>query len=157
MTTFARRFLVFQAFLLWQGGFLFYTAVVVPIGTEVLGSAATQGFITQRVTEWLNLFGVVWAVLFAWDVVADPDPTRRRRQARGIGCAVVVGLLAALAWLHRDMDAFLDPVEETIRDRRTFRTIHIVYLWVSTAHWVLGLVLAWLTLRAWTHPRGALR
>ena len=152
MTTSFRRFLVFQAFLLWQGGFLFYTAVVVPIGTDVLGSAADQGFITRRVTDWLNLFGVVWAVLFAWDAAADPDPVRRRRRARWVGWAVAVGLLAALAWLHRDMDALLDPDEWKVRDRRAFQTLHIVYLWLSTAHWVLGLVLAWLTLRAWTHP-----
>ena len=35
--TAVRRFLVFQTLLLWQGGFLFYTAVVVTIGTQVLG------------------------------------------------------------------------------------------------------------------------
>ena len=45
-----RRFLVVQALLLWQGGFLFYAAFVVPAGTEVLGSAAAQGAITVRAT-----------------------------------------------------------------------------------------------------------
>ena len=36
--TLLRRFLVVQALMLWQGGFLFYTAVVVPTGTAEFGS-----------------------------------------------------------------------------------------------------------------------
>lgn len=143
-----RRFLVFQAFLLWQGGFLFYTAVVVPIGTDVL-DAFTQGLVTRRVTDWLNLFGAVWAVAFAWDVMTCRDPNRRRRRARWLAWAACVALLAVLAWLHAKMDALIDLDELALRDRPTFKTTHIGYLWASTAHWALGLVLGWLTLRAW--------
>jgi hypothetical protein len=154
LTTSLRRFLVFQLFLLWQGGFLFYTAVVVPIGTEVLGSPLVQGLVTRRVTDWLNLFGAVWALVLAWDVVACRDPDRRRRLARWLGWAGCVLLLGALAWLHAEMDALIDLEEEKLRDRRTFRNIHIGYLWVSTAHWALGLALAWMTLRAWRAEDG---
>lgn len=53
-----RTFLLFQAWLAWQGGFFFYAAVVVPIGSDVLGSPITQGFVTQEVTRWLNILGV---------------------------------------------------------------------------------------------------
>ena len=38
MSTF-RRFLVIQALILWQGGFLFYAAVVVPTGSKVFSSS----------------------------------------------------------------------------------------------------------------------
>lgn len=144
-----RRFVVFQAFLLWQGGFLFYTAVVVPIGTDVLGSSLVQGLITRRVTDWLNLFGAAWVLAFAWDAAACRDPDRRRRLARWLGWAGCVVLLGALAWLHGELDARIDLEAERLRDRPTFKAIHIGYLWVSTAHWALGLALAWLTLRAW--------
>ena len=34
----------------WWGGLCFYAVVVVPIGTELIGSVE-QGFITQRVTQ----------------------------------------------------------------------------------------------------------
>lgn len=34
---------------MWWGGLCFYAVVIVPIGTEVIGSVE-QGFITQRVT-----------------------------------------------------------------------------------------------------------
>ena len=147
--TVLRRFLVFQTFLLWQGGFLFYTAVVVPIGTDVLGSPLIQGLITRRVTDWLNLFGAAWALAFAWDVAAARDPERRRRLARWLGWVGCVVLLGALFYLHGELDALIDLDEEKLRDRPTFKAIHIGYLWVSTAHWALGLALAWMTLRAW--------
>ncbi len=155
MTKFVRRFLVFQAFLLWQGGFLFYASVVVPIGTDQLGSSMDQGLITQRVTNWLNLFGAVWAVLFAWDAAAARDPARWRRLARLLGWAGCVVLLGLLAWLHLELDRLLGPDVEY--DRRLFRRTHMVYLWVTTGHWLIALALAWLTLRAWAGEDGTRR
>jgi hypothetical protein len=144
--TSVRRFLVFQAFLLWQGGFLFYASVVVPIGGELFGKM-DQGQVTQRVTDWLNLIGAAWAAVFAWDVLAAADPARPRRRARWLGWFACVALLGVLAWLHVELDRMLGP--DAAFDRRAFRRLHVAYLWVSTAHWVLGLTLAWLTLRAW--------
>lgn len=150
MTRSLRRFLVFQAFLLWQGGFLFYTAVVVPTGTAVLGSPLIQGLVTRQVTNWMNLFGAVWAVLFAWDVLATADPSRRRRRARWLGWLACVALLGLLVWLHARLDALIDLDAEKVLDRRLFRRTHIAYLWVSTGHWLVALALAWQTLRAWS-------
>ena len=43
----------------WWGGLCFYAVVVVPVGTELIGSVE-QGFITQRVTQWHN----AWTGLF---------------------------------------------------------------------------------------------
>jgi len=142
-----RRFLLLQAFLLWQGGFLFYAGVVVPIGTELLGSPILQGQITQQVTHWLNGFGAVWAVLFAWDVAATRDPKRRRRVSRWLGWAGCVALLLGLLLLHQEMDAILTQYDEPVY--ATFRRFHIAYLWFSTFHWLITVVLAWQTLAAW--------
>lgn len=146
---FLRRFLVFQAFLLWQGGFVFYSAVVVPVGTEVLGDALRQGAITQRVTNWLNLTGVAWHLLFAWDVVAGADPNRRRTWARYGMWAVSLGLLGGLAVVHTKLDAVFDGDTIARADRPAFRGWHITYLWLSTGQWALALANAGLTLAAW--------
>jgi hypothetical protein len=97
----------------------------------------------------MNLFGGVWAVVRAWEGAAARDPDGRRRLARWLAWAGCVALLAVLAWLHTELDALIDLDELRLRDRRTFRNTHIGYLWVSTAHWALGLALAWMTLRAW--------
>ena len=144
-----RRFLVFQSFLLWQGGFLFYATVVVPIGSEFLQSATLQGLITQRVTHWLNLFGLAWAILFAWDVAAGRDPERRRRIARWAGWGACVALLGLVVVLHRELDALIDLEAERVTDKKIFKALHIGYLWAVTIHWAVAVGLAWLTLRAW--------
>ena len=73
-----RRFVVLQILLLWQGGFLFYTAVVVPTGTAVLGSSAAQGAITARVTDVLNRIGIAALVIFAAELGLSRDPFARR-------------------------------------------------------------------------------
>lgn len=147
MTT-LRRFLVFQAFAVWQGGFLFYAAVVVPVATGVLGSAALQGDITRPVSNWLTLLGVVWAPLYLWDVLADP--ARDRRHVRWAGWVLAVELLVLLALLHLRLDALYDA-DGNRPDRATFRKWHAAYLWAWTAEWLVGLLLAWLAVRAWAY------
>jgi len=141
-----RRFLVFQAFLYWQGGFLFYASVVVPTGTDLNG-AFFQGLVTQRVTDWLAVIGLGWHLLFAWDVWAERDPDRRRVRLRFAGWLVSLLLLAVLAWVHLKLDALLDA-DNT--QELAFRRWHIAYLWGVTVQWALGLVQAWLTLGVWT-------
>lgn len=140
-----RRFLVFQAFLWWQGGFVFYAAVVVPMGTDVNG-AFVQGLVTQRVTDWLAVVGLGWHLLFAWDLLAERDPNRLRSRLRFGGWMVSFVLLAALALVHLKLDRLLDAED---RDDDAFRIWHGVYLWGVTAQWLLGLAQVWMTLGVW--------
>ena len=152
MFTPVRRFLVFQILLLWQGGFLFYTAVVVPVGTGVLGSGAAQGVITARVTDWLNGIGVVGLVVLAWDIAARRD---RRTAARWWCWAVALVCQAALLFLHQLLDAFMNPTRTAVVIRPPFYPVHRMYLWASTVQWAACLALAWLTLRAWCDEQTA--
>jgi hypothetical protein len=147
--TILRRFIVLQLFLFWQGGFLFYSGVVVPVGTEVLGSALLQGTITQLVTNWLNLIGCVWCLVFAWDIWATSDGRKWRRLLRWALLAKCVLLLLALVAIHPRLDEMLDAETLRISNAKQFRFWHVFYLWISTVHWVIGLVLAWLTLQSW--------
>jgi hypothetical protein len=147
--TILRRFVVFQLFLFWQGGFLFYSAIVVPIGTEVLGSALVQGTITQLVTNWLNIIGGFWSVAMIGDLFLCVDSRKWRKLLR-LGLVLFsVGLLIALFWIHPKLDELLDLETHRIADKSAFRFWHVVYLWICTFHWLIGLVLAWLTLAAW--------
>ena len=144
MSEIARRFVVLHAFLLWQGGFVVYGGVVVPVGTEVLGSDRLQGFVTQQVTGWLNLFGVAWCVALAFDCHAV-----RGDRLRGVAVAVCAALLVVLFAVHPLMDALLDGDTQSVLDRKLFRRLHQAYLGVSTLHWLLAMLVAWRTLRAW--------
>ena len=139
-----RRFVVLHAFLLWQGGFVVYGGVVVPVGTEVLGSDTRQGFVTQQVTNWLNGFGLLWCAALAWDCLMV-----RGDAVRGWLVAACAGLLVVLVTTHPLMDSLLDADGESVLDRGRFRRLHQLYLGVSTLHWLLALVVAWRTIVAW--------
>ena len=144
MAEILRRFVVLHAFLLWQGGFVVYGGVVVPVGADRLGSDTLQGFITQQVTHWLNGFGVVWCAALAWDCVVV-----RGDALRGWLVALCAALLVVLVATHPLMDSLLDADAETVRDRVRFRRLHQLYLGVSTLHWLLAMLVAWRTLAAW--------
>jgi hypothetical protein len=143
-----RRFLVMTALLFWQGGFLFYAAVVVPVAQEVLGSHLRQGFVTRRVTNRLNLSGAIALAIVALEL-ATSDRKRRRRLARAILWLGMAAALALLVWLHIHLDSMLDPDQRLILDREQFYTSHRAYLWISTVQWAFGVVFLWLTLAAW--------
>jgi hypothetical protein len=143
-----RRFLSLQALLFWQGGFFFYAAVVVPVGTGVLGSRAVQGSVTQQVTVWLNRIGILALAVLAWDVASTPT----RRTSRWVAWGSMTVLLAALFYLHAILDANFDSVRKISPDPGAFRAVHITYLWVSSLQWLLGLAFAWLTVKAWASP-----
>jgi hypothetical protein len=145
MSTLFRRFLVLAALLFWQGGFTFYSAVVVPVGQEVLGSHMEQGHITRHVTNYLNLSGAAALIVLAWDVAVVKDESRRRwiRWLAWVGMVVTLGLLV---WLHLRLDDYLDADKF---NRRAFRPEHRTYLWLSTIQWACGLVYLGLTLHVW--------
>jgi len=145
-----RTFLLVQTGMVWQGGFLFYAAVVVPVGTDVLGSPILQGFVTQEVTRWLNWIGIAFHLLLGWELLAERGGHRRRSRV-GL-CTVSALLLVALIVLHPVLDSFLDPVEQTVNRSKIFYQWHSVYLWISALQWALGLGNAWLWLLKWREP-----
>jgi hypothetical protein len=148
-----RRFLVLAVLMFWQGGFTFYAAVVVRVGTEELGSLG-QGFITRRVTNYLNAAGAIALLVLAWDVIATADSSVPRRFARWLtALAMAIGLVL-LVVLHFHLEALLDVETRDIRDRGAFQTLHRLYLWISTAQWACALGHAVLTLQAWQTEDG---
>ena len=149
MAALARRFLVVFALLFWQGGFTFYAAVVVPVGADVLGSHTEQGFVTRRVTDFLNLAGAAALPLLAWDAAAARPGTALWRRLRWSAWAALALTLGLLAWMHVRLDALLAPDALEVLDRAAFRAWHRVYLWASTAQWLCALGYLALALRAW--------
>lgn len=128
------RFLCLFSLSVWVGGFTFYSAVVIPVLHESLGSLET-GYVTQRVTDYLNAAGAVAVALWwlaAWaDRSAGPALARRVRLG---SLAATTVLLLGLIGLHRVMDGRLES-----GSLRGFYPLHRVYLIVSTAQWFMNL------------------
>ena len=140
-----RRLLVLAAFAFWQGGFTFYAAVVVPIGTEVLGSVSEQARITRRVTSAINLAGIAAIAIFTWDTAAETH----RRRSRAFTLLIAAALLLALILLRAHLDELFHGAEAYVEDRSRFRPWHRLYLWLSTVQWVAGVVFLICTLASW--------
>jgi hypothetical protein len=148
MTLF-RRFVLLLCLAFWQGGFMFYGGVVVTVGAAVLGSETEQGFITQSVTNYLNVAGAVCVTV--WGVALACDTRLSSRQGRlcwGLwsGIAICLGLLIGL---HRVMDRSLDSAGHAILDEQRFLRLHEAYITTSTIQWLFCLALLGLTLAAW--------
>ena len=139
MTT-LRRFLVLAALMFWQGGFIFYAAVVVPVGRAAIGP--DQSVVTRSVTNYLNLAGAIALFPLAWDIWAS-STSQRGRWLLWLGMAAA---LPILVWLHKLLDAALDS---TTIDLGGFYSTHRWYLWVSTIQWACSVVFVLLTVRAW--------
>src|SRR5690242_20720914 len=113
---FLRRFLVLAALMFWQGGFVFYAGVVVPIGTEVLGSSQEQGRITRRVAVWLNWTGAAALIPVGWDAYVDRR-NRSARRGRIMTWLVMMGAQVVLFRLYPTLDAMFDPEAMHISQR----------------------------------------
>lgn len=125
-------------FATWFGGFTFYTAIVVPIGTDVLGSSRTQGFVTQQVTDKLNLIGGPTILMMLIDLIYF-----RRTRSRKMNLWFAVTFTGiAVSWIvllivHPMLDEMLQPEHEHVLDDAKFYSLHRVYLWTSTIQWLL--------------------
>ncbi len=127
------RYLAVVALALWIGGLSFYALVVVPVGTDVIGGSE-QGFVTQRVTGWLNWIGVTsLAVLL---------PSVRKRWMLGTWGALAL-TLAALFALHLKLDALLEGKAGEAISHGTFYNWHRAYLVVTALQWLAGVIHLW--------------
>ena len=130
----ALRVLCLLGLSVWMGGFTFYSAVVIPVLHESLGSLDT-GFVTQQVTDYLNYIGV--GVVLVWWVAASVERregTARVRAVRLLLLAATTLILVGLIALHRFMDGRLET-----GGLRGFYPLHRAYLIASTVQWFVNL------------------
>ena len=134
-------------FAFWIGGFTFYAVIVVPIGTDVLGTVE-QGFVTQQVTNYLNVIGAVSLAYLSREAL-------KQRRWAVTGTWVFMALSqAALFALHHWLDGMLDHESMTeLVPQPDFYAAHRIYLLVAAAQWAAALAHFWYVFNP---PAGAL-
>jgi hypothetical protein len=150
----ARRFLAIAAIAFWLGGFTFYSSVAIPMGVEVLGTHRAVGFITERVTNWLNVAGVAALIIFAWNMALGwRDASRVLRVALLVTWLFMAVIEIELIALHPMMDRLITthPVREVLDEDR-FDFLHHVYLISTTAQWCFGMIHVWCICVLWKQP-----
>ena len=133
------RTLVIACFAVWFGGFFFYVAFVVPVGTDVLGSAREQGFITRLVAHRLNAMCAM--ALLAMTIASLVGWHRAGWMSRIMQVGSLIAIGALLIWLvilHPQLDNLLEIEDRRVSDRGVFYQLHRVYLWASTFQWIFA-------------------
>ena len=121
---------------LWFGGFTVYAGIVIPIGSELIGET-TQGFITQKVSFWLNLIGIIAIIsLGIWIFFFQ-----RIKKFLLLYALLVFSLIGQL-YLHGVLTHQLDMEAMEVSSGNFYR-FHQIYLWLSTLQWLamLGSIL----------------
>ncbi len=129
------RLILWECFLwiawaVWWGGLSFYAILVVPIGTEQLGSVE-QGFITQKVSLWHNGMTVLFVLCLAIDALD------RNKRALWVVVSLLAMITFALIIAHSLLSGQLDFREKTAPP--SFYSQHAIYLWITAAEWLVGL------------------
>jgi hypothetical protein len=142
------RFACLAALAFWMGGFTFYALVVIPIGNRLLGSIQ-QGLLTQQVTRWMNLIGLVTLALLL--------PAARRSRWLAANWLVMAASLLALFCLHPRLDALIDRSIPAVTGDNFYQW-HQAYLIVVTMQWIAAFGFLWrLTASSSAKPRETLR
>jgi len=140
-----RVFVVIAAIAFWLGGFTFYAGVAVPMGVEVLGGHRAIGFVTERVTNWLNVAGVAALTIFAGNTLLSWRTSGKAvRWTLLITLALMVLIEVELIVLHPMMDRLMvfQPRRDII-DEDKFELLHHVYLISTTVQWFMGMIHVW--------------
>lgn len=141
------RFISVCAVGFWLGGFTFHALVVIPAGHDALGSR-TIGFITQRVTETLNVAGIATLVLLLFNFILK---WRGRSMLERFALAFTWIILAATLFfqfeLHSEISSTLESSSRSIRDQSEFRRLHTAYERAAMVQWFSGLIHLWFVVR----------
>jgi len=125
---------------LWWGGLTFYAVFVVPTGVEVLGGETEQGFVTQRVSNSINLLATLTLAVLVWNAaVRWREAGRRMRAVLIISWLVMAGAQLALYLIHPRLDAMLDAQTHSVINPSSFHSLHETYLTIVSVQWSAGL------------------
>jgi len=124
-----------------MGGFTFFTSVSLRVAHKVLSEAQEFGYVTQVVTDRLNVIGLIavlsllaqlaahWQVLVRW-----------RRFVLGITWLILAITLAYLFNLHHALAATVDFAQRVVVDADTFEVVHRRYKQVASVQWLAAVL-----------------
>jgi hypothetical protein len=126
---------------IWWGGLTFYALFVVPTGVDVLGGETEQGFITQRVSNIINLCGLLALALLLVNMAASWRSLGRFAKSALVASWLAMAAAQFILFLtHPRLDALLDVPSHSIIEPSSFHRLHEFYLSVTTAQWSAGLL-----------------
>ena len=139
MLLYLQRVVTTFAVTLWFGGFTLYTAYIVRVGSRIVGGVP-QGYVTQQVTDMLNVLAAIMVGAVIVDIAASWRGTSKwMRSLQCTAWLVMAVSLVGLIIVHNMMDALLDPATLAKPDHDAFSPLHQGYQMISTFQWFASL------------------
>jgi len=129
------------AWAVWMGGFTFFTSVTLRVAHKTLSESQEFGFVTQVVTDRLNVIGVIALLLLLaqlashWRILV-----RWRRFLLGFTWLILVVTLAYLFNLHHALETMVDFEQREVIDAEVFEPVHRRYKQVAGVQWLAAVV-----------------
>lgn len=127
------RLFILLVWATWWGGIFFYASVVVPIGTEAIGSVE-QGFLTQKVSRIHN------GLSFAFLACLVIESVRLRSISVGVLSATLAANVLFQTFWHARLTSNMNFAEHSVPT--TFYQQHAVYLWLFAVEWIQGMMIS---------------
>jgi hypothetical protein len=120
---------------LWLGSFSVYSAFIVRVGAKVVGGLE-QGYVTQKVTDGLNVLAAVMLVCLAIDILLHRKYIAKLLLGlRGLSLITIAISLVLLLYFHNQLDALLDPETLDKPIHAKFSPLHQNYQMTITFMW----------------------
>ena len=133
------RLLLLLVWATWWGGIFFYAIVVVPIGSEAIGSVE-QGFLTQQVSRMHNGLSIAFLLCLVIEAI------RMRSVSVGVIVTTLAFNLLLLHVWHLHLTHAMNFEDRSVPV--AFYKQHAVYLWLFAAQWFQGILVPALIFRA---------
>ena len=158
MLLLVRRILVVAAYAFWIGGLAFYGSVVIPIGTRVVGSHATQGLVTQQVTWVVNLLAIPALGVLLWNL-AEEWRSAGRLSSRVLLSTwfLMLASQVALFVMHRVLSRILEAQAGTVLSQARFNLLHELYIKTTAVQHLAAVLHRCLVLLMWGRPSPLVR
>ncbi len=129
------------AWALWMGGFTFFTSVSLRVAHKVLSESREFGFVTQVVTDRLNVIGLIASFLLLAQLVAHWRVLARwRRFLLGFTWLILAITLGFMFNLHNAIDVVVNFEQRVVIDYDAFEPVHRRYKQVATVQWLAAVI-----------------
>lgn len=124
-----------------MGGFTFFTSVSLRVAHKVLSESQEFGYVTQVVTDHLNVIGLIALLLLLAQLAAHWQVlVRWRRFLLGFTWLILAVTLAFMFNLHNAIDALVNFEQRVVIDYDAFEPVHRHYKQIATVQWLAAVV-----------------
>jgi hypothetical protein len=126
---------------MWIAGFTFFTSISLRVAHKILEVGHDFGFVTQIVTERINLVGIIAVTLLALHLFLHRSEIGRPRLITMMfTCLTLMFTLGTQIHMHGLLDQLIDVQAREVLDNAAFGPIHDRYQMYASIQWGVAII-----------------